>query len=108
MTFGGVGGSWKYKSKGPFLLQQDEVSTALADFPRVDIFVAHNSPHGIHDKDDGVHVGFGAFTTYIRDHQPKVFLHGHQHRSQTSMSGETRVIGVYGHRPLVLNESGRL
>ncbi len=44
LTFGGFGGSWRYKPKGAFLFEQDEVSTALSAFPRVDIFVAHNSP----------------------------------------------------------------
>ena len=108
VTFGGFGGSWRYKPKGPFLLQQDEVCTALSGFPRVDVFVAHNSPRGIHDRNDGVHVGFVAFSTYIRDHQPKLFLHGHQHRNQMSLSGGTRVIGVYGCQTLVLDEGGRL
>ncbi len=108
LTFGGFGGSWKYKPKGAFLFEQDEVSAALSAFPRVDIFVAHNAPRGIHDKDDGVHVGFDAFATYIRDRQPKVFLHGHQHSEQMSMSGGTKVIGVYGHQTLVLDLGGLL
>ncbi len=105
LTFGGFCGSWKYKPKGHFLFDQDEVSTALSAFPPVDVFVAHNSPLGIHDREDGVHVGFAAFTTYISNHQPKVFLHGHQHRNQMSTHGGTRMFGVFGHRTLVLDKS---
>ena len=108
LAFGGFGGSWRYKPKGAFLFDQDEVRSALSTFPRVDVFVGHNSPHGIHDRNDGVHAGFAAFTTYIRDHQPKLFLHGHQHRNQTSMSGGSTVIGVYGCQTLVLDKGGCL
>ncbi len=108
LTFGGFGGSWRYKPRGAFLFEQDEVSAAITAFPRVDVFVAHNSPRGIHDKDDGVHAGFVAFTTYISTRRPKVLLHGHQHRGQMRVIGETRVIGVYGYQTLVLDKNGCL
>ncbi len=106
VTFGGFCGCWKYKSKGNFLFEQSDVHSALEKFPYVDVFVAHNSPSGVHDKDDDVHQGFDAFTTYIIDHQPKFFLHGHQHKNARTMINQTKVIGVYGHRSLVIAEDG--
>ena len=98
LSFGGFCGSWKYKPRGNYLFEQSEVETALKSFPRVDVFVAHNSPRMIHDRDDDVHFGFIAFSTYIDQTQPTLFLHGHQHVNQESRVGRTRVIGTYGYR----------
>ena len=98
--FGGFNGSWKYKPRGHFLYEQDEATELLGGFSGVDIFVSHNSPRGIHDKDDQIHTGFDALVEYIHRHKPKVLVHGHQHvDSETELAG-TRVIGVYGHRVL--------
>lgn len=103
IKFGGFGGSWKYKPRGHHLFEQSEVGSALKDFPKVDVFVAHNSPAQVHDKDDFVHPGFTAFNSYIAKHQPRLFLHGHQHIEKETMIGSTRVIGSYGYRSLVLS-----
>ena len=100
LTFGGFRGSWRYKPRGHFLYDEDEVAEFLAAFPPVDVFVAHNSPRHIHDRDDDVHLGFEAFVGYIRRVQPRLFFHGHQHISQETRIGETRVIGVYGQQRL--------
>ncbi len=64
VVFGGFGGSWKYKPRGHHLFEQREVDEALAELPRVDVFVAHNFPRLVHDREDEVHFGFGAL---IRD-----------------------------------------
>ena len=98
ISFGGFNGSWKYKPRGHFLYEQDEAVTLLKDFPHVDVFVSHNSPRGIHDKEDEIHTGFDALTEYIRRQKPKVLIHGHQHVNSETEVGGTRVIGVYGHR----------
>ena len=37
----------------------------MASFPPVDVFVAHNSPRHVHDRDDDVHFGFEAFVRYL-------------------------------------------
>ena len=85
IRFGGFNGSWKYKPRGPYLYGQD-------------VFVSHNSPRGIHDRADGIHVGFDGLVEYIHRHKPKVLVHGHQHViAETEING-TRVIGVYGQR----------
>ena len=100
IRFGGFNGSWRYKPKGHYLFEQTEVEQLLRTFPPVDIFVAHNSPRNVHDRDDGVHLGFEAFVDYIHRTQPRLFLHGHQHANQEMFIGGTRVIGVYGQRRL--------
>jgi Icc-related predicted phosphoesterase len=102
VTFGGFCGSWKYKPKGNYLFEQSEVEKSLGTFPPVDVFVTHNSPRLIHDRDDEVHLGFVAFGNYIARANPKFLLHGHQHNNLETLVGRTRVIGTYGHRFLVL------
>jgi Icc-related predicted phosphoesterase len=102
LLFGGFCGSWKYKPKGHYLFDEVEVETALKSFPRVDVFVAHNSPRLVHDRDDDVHYGFTAFSNYISRTQPAFFLHGHQHVNRESTLSRTRVIGTYGHRFLTI------
>jgi uncharacterized protein len=102
VTFGGFCGAWKYKPRGHFLFEQGEVERLLTPFPAVDIFIAHNSPRLIHDRDDDVHTGFAAFNTYIGRVKPKLFLHGHQHINAETLVGTTRVIGSYGYRTLVV------
>jgi Icc-related predicted phosphoesterase len=102
LTFGGFQGSWKYKPRGNYLYEQDQVEEVLKEFPPVDVFVAHNSPRGIHDKEDGTHYGFDAFNTYLSHRRPRIFIHGHQHIRKQSKVGETLVIGAYGARVMEL------
>ena len=96
LTFGGFGGSWRYKPRGCHLYEQEEVTRLLRTFPAVDVFVAHNSPRGVHERDRDTHQGFDGFLEYIQRARPKYFLHGHQHRSAITRIGETTVIGVFG------------
>jgi Icc-related predicted phosphoesterase len=104
ITFGGFCGAWKYKPKGNYLFEQSEAENILANFPPVDVFLAHKSPRLVHDREDEVHLGFVAFGSYIARSQPKLFLHGHQHINQESKIGRTQVVGIYGYRNLVLPE----
>jgi hypothetical protein len=94
MTFGGFNGSWRYKPRGPHLYDQAEVVRPLRSFPRVDVFVAHNSPRGFHERDEEVHQGFDGFLDYIERTQPHLFIHGHQHLNLATKIGETTLIGV--------------
>ena len=96
LRFGGFNGSWRYKPRGHHLFEQEEVSLMLRHFPRVDVFVAHNSPRGVHERDGDTHQGFDAFLTYIETAKPGYFIHGHQHLSARTRIGETEVIGVFG------------
>jgi Icc-related predicted phosphoesterase len=98
VTFGGFGGSWRYKPRGHHLYDDGEVEALLVGFPRVDVFVAHNPPAGVHDAPDDVHNGFAAFRRYIEEQQPALFLHGHVHRSAETTVGRTRVLATVGAR----------
>ena len=102
VRFGGFNGSWRYKPRGHYLYDQEEVEGLLAAFPTVDVFVAHNSPQNIHERDTEVHVGFEAFNRYIERAQPRLFLHGHQHVNQDTLVGRTQVMGVFGQRRIQL------
>jgi Icc-related predicted phosphoesterase len=102
LKIGGFCGSWKYKPRGNYLFEDAEVGQLLAGFPAVDIFVTHNSPRSVHDREDDVHIGFVAFNQYIQRAKPKIMLHGHQHENVESLIDGTRVIGIYGYRQLVV------
>jgi Icc-related predicted phosphoesterase len=102
LTVGGFRGCWQYKPRGHYLYSQEEVALMLERFPPVDLFLAHNAPRGVHDRDDMVHVGFAAFAAYIARCRPRVFVHGHQHVMRETQVGETRVVGVYGHRVIAV------
>jgi uncharacterized protein len=104
MRFGGFCGAWKYKPRGNYLFENSEVEGYLSGFPAVDIFITHNSPRLIHDREDDVHLGFAAFNRFIERAKPKLMLHGHQHQNVESLVGSTRVIGIYGYRQLVLSD----
>ena len=80
------------------MYDQWEVDEILSSFPVVDILLSHNSPKGIHDREDGVHLGFDGLNAYIAKANPKLVIHGHQHVNDSTTVGETKVIGVYGHR----------
>lgn len=98
LKFGGLNGSWKYKPVGHFLYEQHEVQTLLASFPPVDVFLSHNSPRKIHDKEDEVHYGFDGLNSYILKNNPKILIHGHQHINKESQLKETRIVGVLGYK----------
>jgi uncharacterized protein len=89
------------------LYGQDEVERLLADFPRVDVFVAHNAPRGIHDADDGTHVGFDAFRRYILRARPRLLVHGHQHTNSQSFFGDTVVLGACGFKRIEIESRVR-
>lgn len=107
IRFGGFAGSWRYKPRGYHLFDQEEVTRLLASFPPVDVFVAHNSPRGVHDRDDHVHYGFDAFVSYIELAKPRLFIHGHQHVDRETRVGDTTIIGVYGSRRLTIGAAAR-
>jgi predicted phosphodiesterase len=98
LRFGGLNGSWRYKPLGDFLYEQLEVESFLASFPAVDIFVSHNSPRGIHDREDQVHQGFDGLTSYILRTAPKVVIHGHQHVDKESQIESSNVASVFGNK----------
>ncbi len=102
LSFGGFEGAIKYKPKGFHLYREEQVTSLLENFPYVDVFVAHSSPKGIHDRPDVVHEGLSAFNDYIKKHQPILFVHGHVHHNQITKVGKTTVVSVYGSKMLDL------
>ena len=106
VRFGGFCGSWRYKPRGHHLFDQTEVTTMMRRFPAVDVFVAHNSPFGVHQRDSNVHQGFEGFGDYISRAKPRLFLHGHQHLDCTTVQGDTTIVGVYGERIVRLEKPG--
>jgi len=98
IRFGGINGSWRYKPHGHFLYDQEEVQRSLDAFPPVHVFLSHNSPRRIHDKEDEVHYGFDALNAYIQRAKPRFVIHGHQHVDKETQIEGTSVLGVYGHR----------
>lgn len=100
LRFGGLNGCWQYKPRGLFLYYQEEAEAFLEAFPAVDVFISHNSPRGVHDREDGVHTGFTALNAYIQRAAPRLLLHGHQHQERETQVGLTSVIGIYGWRTI--------
>jgi len=74
----------------------------MEKFPPVDIFIAHNSPKGVHERDQDIHQGFDAFNDYIERANPLYFIHGHQHTNMLSQINNTRILSVYGEKALEL------
>ena len=103
LLFGGFQGCWKYKEGGCYLYTQQQASKLLDRFPPVDVFLAHNSPWDVHERDKDIHQGFEAFRNYIERVQPRYFFHGHQHVNETTVMGKTQVVGVYGETELDLD-----
>jgi uncharacterized protein len=62
----------------------------------VDFLSSHNSPKGIHDRDDDIHCGYAAINQYIARFQSGYVIHGHQHLNIKTTIGCTCILGVYG------------
>lgn len=107
----GLEGSFKYKEKESVpLYDQYEMHDICENIEKVDIVLSHNSPMGIHDSDateDIAHIGFMAIRDYIKKHNPKYSIHGHQHIDKETNYLGTKVIGVYGASILDI-ESGQI
>ncbi len=101
MAFGGLNGALglnRYRNKRPYFHSQTEVCRYMSAFPPVDILISHNSPRGIHERDDEHYAGFDGLINYFFEHKPKFLFHGHQHINRETDCDATRVICVYGWR----------
>lgn len=101
LLFGGFEGSIRYKeSEYAKMYTQEEGLKLLADFPAVDVFIAHSPPFGINDEtDSSSHQGFIAIKEYIEKNKPKYFLHGHTYPTKENIVEkyqDTEIIYVYG------------
>jgi Icc-related predicted phosphoesterase len=96
LTFAGFQGAPRYKPRGHFLYDEDEVVQQMAVFPRVDVFIAHSPPRGTHDRDDVVHQGFEAFRRYVLEKRPAVMIHGHVDLDKETKIAGTRIVAAVG------------
>ena len=107
----GVSGSIRYNNGLCQYTEMQMLKKLIALVPRlvynkirygryIDIFVAHASPYGIHDREDPCHKGFKCFLWFIKTFKPKYFLHGHIHLydmqdKRISRYAQTTVINVF-------------
>jgi Icc-related predicted phosphoesterase len=111
VSIAGLGGSQRYKPVGRHQYTEDEMFARAARLlltsrmggRRVDVFVAHAPPLGVHDGPDNVHAGFRAFHTFLRAGRPRLMLHGHTHLQRNLETTRTplyntQVINVYPYR----------
>jgi Icc-related predicted phosphoesterase len=98
IAFGGLNGAVHCDEKGPYRYKQEEITEVLEEFRRVDVLVAHNSPRRVHDKKDEPRHGFEGISAYITRVIPELVIHGFQHSEKETKVGETKVIGVCGHK----------
>ncbi|WPS85284.1 metallophosphoesterase (plasmid) [Brevibacillus halotolerans] len=96
LTIAGIEGSIKYKNEKAPMFTQKEASMICEQLPNADVLISHNSPLGIHDKQDMAHEGFEGVIKYIETKQPSYALHGHQHVDKRTLLGTTQVVGIYG------------
>lgn len=123
LLLAGVEGSLRYR-EGDFQYTQLEMwGHVLSLVPalwiqrmrfgrKLDIFLSHSPPAGIHDCEDLPHKGIRAFRWLIDFFQPSFFIHGHIHihRPDTlteTIQGRTRVINSYGFREFTIDPVNR-
>lgn len=106
MTFGGFQGATRGgDNAGAKTFDQEEASTLLATFPRVDVMLAHMPPRGVNDEDVPGYQGFGALRDYVLREQPRYLLHGHAFPLDAQASqrlGATEILYVGGGRIIPL------
>ena len=118
----GLEGCHRYKNDGVHQYTQSEqwlrgfwLARQMAQgLPRwgrgTDIMVTHSPMRGIHDATDQAHQGFDAFNWLAKSFQPRLWLHGHQHRTYNPLQkgetqlGNTLVVNVHPYRILELED----
>ncbi len=103
----GLGGSYRY-GDGEYMYTERQMQRRLRRLrfriwrkKGFDILVTHAPARGIHDFDTIPHRGFECFTELLDRYRPRLFLHGHIHRSygadipRETQYGDTRVVNAY-------------
>lgn len=96
IKFAGFGGCPVYNMR-PNQYSDLECGMYMGNLEEVDVVITHSNPvYDIKRKDmSDPHRGFMAFNTYIKEKQPKYFLHGHIHRSFRKVLGRTEIYSVF-------------
>jgi len=89
LTFCGLEGSMRYNSSAIQYTEGEMTNAVLrlaipiklreAQGKRIDFFVTHSPPRGIHDLPDRPHTGFKAFLKFMDWFKPRYLVHGHVH-----------------------------
>ena len=97
LIISGIEGCLEYKSGNKLLHTDEDISQVVNNINiDTDIVVSHNSPLGIHDKEDLAHRGYSALKSYIEKYNPSYLVHGHQHINNVTTHKNTTIIGIYG------------
>ena len=109
LRLGGCGGGPSYKKDTPNHYTERQITKFLRKMPAVDLFISHAPPPsaaldgGLVSPTDYIHRGFDAFDSYLHTAKPRYWLHGHLSRRYCCSVGETKVMGVCGAQPLILD-----
>lgn len=104
VSFVGIEGCVRYKdSTQSIMYTQAEYAAMLAGVLRADVIVTHCPPRGINDHADRPHVGIDALLSWVREHQPRVLIHGHTYpQVPITAFGSTRIVYVHGARTITI------
>ncbi|HVQ63275.1 MAG TPA: metallophosphoesterase [Terriglobia bacterium] len=106
---GGCGGGPRYKKDTPNHYTERQIAKFLRKMPPVDLFISHAPPPsaatngGLVSPTDYIHRGFDAFDAYLHAARPCFWLHGHLSRRYTCTVEGTKVMGICGAQPLILD-----
>jgi len=109
LRLGGCGGGPCYKKNAPNHYTERQVSKFLRKIPAVDLFISHAPPPsaalngGLVAATDFIHRGFDAFDVYLHTARPRFWLHGHLGRRYCCTIDGTKVMGICGAQPLILD-----
>lgn len=108
VRFMGLGGSYRYKKDSRHMFTEGQMRFRITKLmPAIwknrgfDVLVTHAPARGIGDLEDLPHRGFECFVKLLEVYKPRLFLHGHIHRSygysipQKRTHGETTIINAY-------------
>lgn len=103
VLFGGFEGSVRYKdSPSAKMYTQEEASSMLAAFPRVDVMITHCPPYGINDdRSELAHTGYQGLLDYIEREQPAYLFHGHTYPNESELVKKylnTKIEYVFGEK----------
>lgn len=105
----GFGGAYKYRD-GKYLFTEKQMKNRIRKkwftikrHKGFDILVTHAPARGLNDFETIPHRGFECFNTLLQKYKPRLFVHGHVHRSynhkipQKCTHGDTLVVNAYNY-----------
>ena len=111
----GLGGSYKYRD-GKYMYTEKQMESRIRrrwfSIKRrggIDVLMTHAPARHLNDLETIPHRGFECFNRVLEKYRPKLFVHGHVHRSynhrvpQICTRGETTVVNAFDHCVIELN-----